>query len=148
MERHDVNAVRTLDGCASPPERSHGALYSLLRYSFPVTLSCRRNFGKWCGLSVRGWTAKICRPLLKGANCGGTDMSPDPQDWAKPCCKVPWQEEEEMGRQHQRMEWPGVRQLREGGRGEEGMEGSGCEVFCDAPATPIWLRDKKEMDYE
>ena len=42
------------------------------------------------------------------------------------------QEEEEMGRQHQGMDRPGVRQVSEGS-GEQGkMEETGCEIICDA----------------
>ena len=47
------------------------------------------------------------------------------------------QTEEEVGRQHQRMDRPGVRQVPEGS-GEQGkMEKNGCEIICDgAPTTP------------
>ena len=40
-----------------------------------------------------------------------------------------------MGRQHQRMDRPGVRQVPEGS-GERGkMEKTGCKIICGAPAT-------------
>ena len=40
-----------------------------------------------------------------------------------------------MGRQHQGMDRPGVRQLPEGS-GEQGkMEKSGCKIICGAPTT-------------
>ena len=43
--------------------------------------------------------------------------------------------EEEMGRQHQGMDRPGVRQVPEGS-GEQGkMEKTGCKITCDAPKT-------------
>ena len=46
-----------------------------------------------------------------------------------------WQTEEEVGRQHQGMDRPGVRQVPEGS-GEQGkMEQTGYEIICDAPAT-------------
>ena len=46
------------------------------------------------------------------------------------------QTEEEVGRQHQGMDRPGVRQVPEGG-GEQGkMEETACEVICGAPTTP------------
>ena len=46
------------------------------------------------------------------------------------------QTEEEVGRQHQGVDWPGVRQVPEGS-GEQGkMEETGCEVICGAPTTP------------
>ena len=45
------------------------------------------------------------------------------------------QTEEEMGRQHQGMDRPGVRQVPEGS-GEQGkMEKTGCEIICGAPTT-------------
>ena len=45
------------------------------------------------------------------------------------------QTEEEVGRQQQGMDRPGVRQVPEGG-GEEGkMEETGCEIICGAPTT-------------
>ena len=40
-----------------------------------------------------------------------------------------------MGRQHQGMDRPGVRQVPEGS-GEEGkMEKTGCKIICGAPTT-------------
>ena len=40
-----------------------------------------------------------------------------------------------MGRQHQGMDRPGVRQVPEG-NGEQGkMERTGCDIICDAPTT-------------
>ena len=57
------------------------------------------------------------------------------------CCKASErgkktrQTEEEVGRQHQGMDRPGVRQVPEGS-GEEGkMEETGCEIICGAPMT-------------
>ena len=41
-----------------------------------------------------------------------------------------------VGRQHQVMDRPGVRQVPEGS-GEQGkMEKTGCKIICGAPATP------------
>ena len=52
------------------------------------------------------------------------------------------QTEEEVGRQHQEMDRPGVRQVPEGS-GEQGkMEETGCEIICGAPTT---LAVKGEM---
>ena len=46
------------------------------------------------------------------------------------------QAEEEVGRQHQGMDRPGVRQVPEGS-GEQGeMEETGCEIICGAPNDP------------
>ena len=45
------------------------------------------------------------------------------------------QTEGEVGRQHQGMDRPGVRQVPEGS-GEQGkMEETGCEIICGAPTT-------------
>ena len=45
------------------------------------------------------------------------------------------QTEEEVGRQHQGMDWPGVRQVTEGS-GEQGkMEETGCEIISGAPTN-------------
>ena len=45
------------------------------------------------------------------------------------------QTEEEVGRQDQEMDRPGVRQVPEGG-GEQGkMEKTGCKIICGAPKT-------------
>ena len=45
------------------------------------------------------------------------------------------QKEEEVGRQHQGMDRPGVRKVPEGS-GEKGkMEKTGCEIICGAPTT-------------
>ena len=45
------------------------------------------------------------------------------------------QTEEEMGRQHQRMDRPGVRQVPENS-GEQGNLGkTGCKIICGAPTT-------------
>ena len=45
------------------------------------------------------------------------------------------QTEEDVGRQHQRMDRPGVRQVPEGS-GEQGkMEKTGCKIVCGAPTT-------------
>ena len=49
--------------------------------------------------------------------------------------KKTWQTEEEMRRQDQGMDRPGVRQVPEGS-GEQGkMEKTGCEIICGAPTT-------------
>ena len=50
------------------------------------------------------------------------------------------QTEEEMGRQHQGMNRPGVHQV-PGGSGVQGkMEETGCEIICGAPTT---IADKR-----
>ena len=43
--------------------------------------------------------------------------------------------EEEVGRQHQGMDRPGVRQVPEGSGEQRKMEETGCEIICSAPTT-------------
>ena len=43
--------------------------------------------------------------------------------------------EEEMGRQHQGMDRPGICQVPEGSGGQGKMEEIGCEIICGAPMT-------------
>ena len=45
------------------------------------------------------------------------------------------QTEEEVGRQHQGMDGPGVRQVPEGSGEQEKMEKTGCKIICGAPTT-------------
>ena len=45
------------------------------------------------------------------------------------------QTEEEVGRQHQGMDRPGVRQIPEGSREQGKMEETSCEIICGAPTT-------------
>ena len=45
--------------------------------------------------------------------------------------------EEEVGRQHQGMDRPGVRQVPEGGGEQRRMEETGCADICGAPSTPL-----------
>ena len=48
-----------------------------------------------------------------------------------------WQTEEEVGRQHQGMDRPGVRQVPEGSEEQGKMEETGCEIICGAPTTLV-----------
>ena len=50
------------------------------------------------------------------------------------------QTEEEVGRQHQGMDKPGVREVPEGRVEQRKMEKTGCEVICGAPTTPAVKR--------
>ena len=43
--------------------------------------------------------------------------------------------QEEVGRQYQEMDRPGVRQVPEGSGEQRKMEETGCEIICDAPTT-------------
>ena len=45
------------------------------------------------------------------------------------------QTEDEVGRQHQGLERPGVRQIPEGSGGQGKMEETGCKIICGAPLT-------------
>ena len=45
------------------------------------------------------------------------------------------QTEKEVGRQHQGMDRPGVRQVPEGSGKQGKMEETGCEIICGAPTT-------------
>ena len=45
------------------------------------------------------------------------------------------QTEEEVGRQHQGMDRPGVRQVTEGSGDQGKMEKTGCKIICGAPTT-------------
>ena len=66
------------------------------------------------------------------------------QVWSKPSCKAQRkggkktsQTEEAVGRQHQGMDRPGVKQVPEGS-GEQGkMEKTGCKTICGAPTTLV-----------
>ena len=45
------------------------------------------------------------------------------------------QTEEEVGRQHQGTDRPGVRQIQEDSGEQEKMDETGCEIICGAPTT-------------
>ena len=47
------------------------------------------------------------------------------------------QTEREMGRQHQRMDRPGVHKVPEGSVELGKMEETGCKIICGAPATLV-----------
>ena len=44
-------------------------------------------------------------------------------------------EEEEVGRQHQEMDGPGVLPVPPGSGEQEKMEKTGCDIICGAPTT-------------
>ena len=62
----------------------------------------------------------LAKTILKGTMKGG---------------KKTRQTEEEVGRQHQGMDKPGVRQVQEGSEEQGKMEKTGCEIICGAPTT-------------
>ena len=47
---------------------------------------------------------------------------------------------EEVGRQHQGMDRPGVRQVSEGSGEQRKMEETDCEVICGAPTTLVVVK--------
>ena len=49
--------------------------------------------------------------------------------------KITRQTKEEVGRQHQGMDRPGVRQVPEGSEEQEKMKETGCKIICGAPMT-------------
>ena len=51
--------------------------------------------------------------------------------------KKTMQTKEEVGRQHQGMDMPGVCQVPEGSGEQSKMEETGCEVICVAPTTSV-----------
>ena len=58
--------------------------------------------------------------------------------WHSERGKKPRRTEEEVGRQHQGMDRPGVRKVQEGSGEQRKMEetgSSGCEIICGAPTT-------------
>ena len=79
--------------------------------------------------------------IVKRRKLSGRDMSPVHQVWPKPSCKEQWtgkntrQTEEEVGRQREGMDWPGVRQVSEGSGKQVKMKETGCEIICGAPTT-------------
>ena len=66
-------------------------------------------------------------------------MFPVHQVWPKPSYsereKKTRQTEEEVGRQHQGMDRPGVWQVLEGSRVQGNVEKTGFEIICSTPTT-------------
>ena len=70
--------------------------------------------------SLRSDSSALAKTILQGTVKGG---------------KKTRRTKEEVERQHQGMDRPGVRQVPEGS-GEQGkMEETGCEIICGAPTT-------------
>ena len=63
------------------------------------------------------------------------DMSPVHQVWLKTR-----QTDEQVGRQHQGMDRPGIRQVPEGSGEQKEMGETGCELICGVPTTPAIKR--------
>ena len=62
-------------------------------------------------------------------------MSPVHQVWHNETQKKIRQTQEEVGRQHQGMDRPGVRQVPEADGGQRKMEETGCEIIRGASTT-------------
>ena len=78
----------------------------------------KRHKRQWYGHVSR--SSGLAKTILQGTVKGG---------------KKTRQTEEEVGRQHQGMDRPGVRQVPEGS-GEQGKtEKTGCKIICGAPST-------------
>ena len=56
------------------------------------------------------------------------------------------QTEEEMGRQHQGMDRPGVRQVPEGSGEQRKMEEPGCKIICGVPTT-LTVKDETDASH-
>ena len=56
------------------------------------------------------------------------------------------QKEEKVGRQHQGMDRPGVRQVPEGSGEQEKMEETGCEIISGVPTTLAGIYDDDDDD--
>ena len=71
------------------------------------------------------------------------DMSPVRKVWPNPSCKAQLKGEgnkadkEEVGRQHQGMDRPGVLQVSEGSGKQRKMDETSCEFICGAPTTLV-----------
>ena len=85
------------------------------QHEYLLTIVKRRKL-QWYGYISR--SSGLVKTILQGAVKGKTRKT-----------------EEEVGRQHLKMNRPGARQF-PGGSGEQGkMEETGCEIICGAPAT-------------
>ena len=79
----------------------------------------------------------------RDTNCNGMVMPPIHQIWPKPSCKhsergkKTRQTEEEVGRQHQGMDGPGVHKDQEGSEEKGKMKKTGCEIICGAQTTLV-----------
>ena len=97
-------------------------------------IPCQDPGGNWT-------TRRLPDDRKEDANCSGMVMSPVHQVWPNHLAghsargQKTRQIEEEVGRQHQGMDRPGVRQVPESS-GEQGkIEETGCEIVCGAPTT-------------
>ena len=87
------------------------------RHEDLLTMVKRRKL-QWYGYVSR--SSGLAKTILQGTVKGG---------------KKTRQTEEEVGRQHQGMDRPGVRQVPKGSGKQGKMEETGCEIICGAPTT-------------
>ena len=80
-----------------------------------LTIVKRRKL-QWYGHVSR--LSGLAKTILKGTVKSGTRQT-----------------EEEVGRQHQGMDRPGVRQVPEGSGEQRKMEETSCDIICGAPTT-------------
>ena len=82
--------------------------------------------------------------IVKRRKCSGMDMSLVQQVWPKQHARYSERGKKtkqtttttkKVGRQHQEMDSPGVRQVQEGRGEQRKMEETGCEIICGAPTT-------------
>ena len=88
-----------------------------------LTIIKRRKL-QWYGHVSR--SSGLAKTILQGTVKGGRRQGRQRK-----------QTEEEVGRQHQGMDSPGVRQVPEGSGTQGKMEKTGCKIICDAPMTLV-----------
>ena len=94
-----------------------------------LTIAKRRKL-QWYGHVSR--SSGLAKTILQGAVKGGRRQGRQRKRWKD---NIREWTEEDMGRQHQGMDRPGVRQGPEGS-GEQGkMEKIGCDSICGTPTT-------------
>ena len=81
-----------------------------------LTIAKRRKL-QWYGHVSR--SSGLTKTILQGTVKGGRRQG----------------RQEEVGRQHQGMDRPGVRQVPKGSREQEKMEKTGCKIICGTPMT-------------
>ena len=112
---------------------SRGTIHLIQRPCYQWWSPCQDPAGNWTT-----WRSPVD---CKETNWSDMVMSPNQQVWQNHLArhnergKKTRQTEEEVGRQHQGMDRPGVQQVPEGS-GEQGkMETTGCKTICVAPTT-------------
>ena len=103
-----------------------GKIQQAIRLHEDLLTTVKRRKLQWYGHVSR--STGLTQTILQGTVKAGRRQGRQRKRWED-------NTEQEVGRQHQGMDRPGVRQVPEGG-GEQGkMEETGCEIICGAPAT-------------